>query len=277
MKKYINSSLLFLSSMIFAQAGINTKNPIATFHVDGGSDNPASGMPSVNAQSNDFVATSAGMVGIGTVSPLTRLDVRAANLGNSAIGIGYTSQAASAAQAGALRYNNTNKCLEFSDGIIWNCLASSISKAVVLANNNTVNTQPFASNTASPVSVLNWSEIQDNYDAFEPATGTFTAPRDGVYMISFTSTLSYSGTAAGSKIENVWLSSTGKTLKYVKSFPAFINAFGGAYCSGSIYLNAGETLNPYIWHNTGNTRFLRIFTASDTGGAGFNNLSIVEQ
>ena len=54
-------------------------------------------------------------------------------------------------------------------------------------------------------------------------------------------------------------------------------SYGAAYCFGSIYLVQGETLRPYIWHNTGRTRYLRIPQTGDTGGRGFNNLNIVEQ
>ena len=81
----------------------------------------------------------------------------------------------------------------------------------------------------------------------------------------------------GTKIEDSWISSTGKTLKYIRTFPASIMSYGAAYCFGSIYLVQGETLRPYIWHNTGLTRYLRIPQTGDTGGRGFNNLNIVEQ
>ncbi|MEN4761602.1 hypothetical protein ABEG63_14780 [Chryseobacterium sp. C39-AII1] len=68
---------LFCSAIISAQVGINTSNPKATFHVDGGKDNNITGVPSVTQQSNDFAVTSTGNVGIGTINPEKKLHVKA--------------------------------------------------------------------------------------------------------------------------------------------------------------------------------------------------------
>jgi hypothetical protein len=57
-----------LSGTTFAQVGINTSNPQATFHVDGSKDNAASGTPTAAQQSNDFAVTSSGNLGIGLLS-----------------------------------------------------------------------------------------------------------------------------------------------------------------------------------------------------------------
>ncbi|MCA6065909.1 hypothetical protein JI747_001885 [Chryseobacterium sp. RG1] len=76
-KTYLLSALsVVLSSLVFGQnVGINTQNPQAILHVDGDRDNAATGAPSLAQQSNDVVITSAGSIGIGTVSPTTRLDI----------------------------------------------------------------------------------------------------------------------------------------------------------------------------------------------------------
>lgn len=63
------------SYLIYAQTGINTANPQAPFHVDGAKDNPSAGIPSGAQQSNDFVVTSSGNVGLGTTSPSTKLSI----------------------------------------------------------------------------------------------------------------------------------------------------------------------------------------------------------
>lgn len=76
-KMYLLSALsVVLSSLVFGQnVGINTQNPQAILHVDGGRDNAATGAPSLAQQSNDVAITAAGSIGIGTVSPTTRLDI----------------------------------------------------------------------------------------------------------------------------------------------------------------------------------------------------------
>ncbi|MCT2406051.1 hypothetical protein NZD88_00605 [Chryseobacterium antibioticum] len=74
MKK--NILLLFVFLAFFstnAQVGINTPNPRAVFHIDGAKDNPITGVPSASQQNNDFVVTSAGRVGIGTINPTAQL------------------------------------------------------------------------------------------------------------------------------------------------------------------------------------------------------------
>ncbi|WP_419869947.1 hypothetical protein [Chryseobacterium sp. CT-SW4] len=79
----ILSAVLF-SSFAFSQVGINTTNPQGVFNVDGAKDNPVTGIPTAAQQSNDFVVTSSGNIGIGTASPNASaiLDVNVAGLAN---------------------------------------------------------------------------------------------------------------------------------------------------------------------------------------------------
>lgn len=67
-KKTAKLFLIFISGLATAQIGINTPNPLDTFHVDGGKDNPSSGIPTTDQQSNDFIVTKTGKVGIGTTT-----------------------------------------------------------------------------------------------------------------------------------------------------------------------------------------------------------------
>lgn len=80
MKKKINSLttslplLLWISGLATLQAqqaGVNTKNPQAVLHVDAKKDNSPT-----TQEADDFVVTSAGSVGIGTISPTHKLDIR---------------------------------------------------------------------------------------------------------------------------------------------------------------------------------------------------------
>ena len=68
-------------------------------------------------------ANSFGQVGIGTVTPKTELDVRNSSTGKGAIGLGTSTITASAAEAGALRYNGTNSAIDYSNGTAWVSLA----------------------------------------------------------------------------------------------------------------------------------------------------------
>ncbi len=64
-----------------------------------------------------------GQVGIGTATPVTELDVRNLTTGAGAIGLGTTLITASAAKAGALRYNGTDSAIDYSNGTTWVRLA----------------------------------------------------------------------------------------------------------------------------------------------------------
>lgn len=79
MKKSISAFCFLISVVSFAQVGINTTNPQTILHVDGAKDNAATGAPTAAQQLNDFVVTSTGNVGIGTVTPQKKLDINANN------------------------------------------------------------------------------------------------------------------------------------------------------------------------------------------------------
>ncbi|PIF46448.1 hypothetical protein CLU96_3479 [Chryseobacterium sp. 52] len=76
----MKKTIILLSFMsykaLFAQVGINTPNPRATLHIDGGKDNPATGIPSIPQQANDIAITSAGRIGIGTITPSQKLEIQ---------------------------------------------------------------------------------------------------------------------------------------------------------------------------------------------------------
>ncbi|PWN58387.1 hypothetical protein [Chryseobacterium viscerum] len=76
MRKTIIFTFVLFSSIAFAQVGINTENPQQIFHVDGNKDNPTTGIPNPAQQINDVVITSNGQIGIGTTSPISKLDVK---------------------------------------------------------------------------------------------------------------------------------------------------------------------------------------------------------
>lgn len=77
MKKYIfflSIACLILSiDNIPAQIGVQTENPLAIFHIDPKRDTNSTGTANT---SDDIVVTTSGNVGIGTIAPSTKLDVR---------------------------------------------------------------------------------------------------------------------------------------------------------------------------------------------------------
>ncbi len=83
MKKTLLLMLINISANIFAQVGINTENPQGIFHVDGGKNNPVTGLPTSTQQKDDFVVLASGQVGIGNSVPnsYSILDVSSDNRG----------------------------------------------------------------------------------------------------------------------------------------------------------------------------------------------------
>lgn len=93
MKKKFLFPFLIMFVNISAQVGVNTTNPMGSFHVDGNKDNGTSTTLTASQQANDFIVASAtGNVGIGTTSPTTKLHINSAT--SPAIKIVDGSQAA---------------------------------------------------------------------------------------------------------------------------------------------------------------------------------------
>ena len=74
-KKIAFLTITCFSTVIYGQVGIRTQNPQAIFHVDGNGNNPTTGAPSTAQSTDDFVVTSNGNTGIGTITPAQKLDI----------------------------------------------------------------------------------------------------------------------------------------------------------------------------------------------------------
>jgi hypothetical protein len=213
-----------------------------------------------------------GNIGIGNTTPNAKLDIRTnptntSDPGSGYLGIGTTTTAANTAGAGAIRYSTSSGgILEYSNGINWNTLEGTVSKATVIATKTTSQTI----NDQTPTNITDWSEVTDNANAFDPATGLFTAPRSGNYVFNFSYAFSNSAyTNSNNLVIEAWMtcSDNTKLRKQLLAAPVNISTRCGAMISFVVNLNLGETIWPSIWHATGASRSLE---------NGFNNLSIVE-
>lgn len=115
MKKIALFLINFLvCSFMFSQVGINTSNPQSSLHIDGGKDNPSTGIPSTTQQANDVVITSAGRLGIGTISPTAQLQTT----GNMILGAAALTNGASG--YGTLVRDNTSGEVKIASSITGN-------------------------------------------------------------------------------------------------------------------------------------------------------------
>jgi len=221
-----------------------------------------------------------GKIGIGT-SPNAVLDIRpnpssTTDPGESFLGIGTTTVTAPDAGSGAIRYSTSSGgILEYSNGKTWNTLTSNVTKSIIVASKSTVQIFKSGENTY----VTGWVKETDSNNDFDESTGIFTAPRTGNYTISFSFGCVRSSIIAGTSVQAFlnYQGSINGIKKALVSFPAAGVGSSGASMSFTFALKAGDTVRPSVFQDTGNDLTLRIYNSStDTGGAGFNNLSIVE-
>lgn len=275
MNKKIRSflALLLLSSVVvFGQTGVQTKQSQGVLHIDGKKDN--ANVPTINQRQNDVIITEDGYLGVGVLNPDTRVDVRSGEP-TSIVGIGQTNRSASEVGPGVLRYNQADEMMEYSDGVNWYPLSDAPPpKAVVIANKTS--TQSFANNSSTTLN--NFNTIEDNYMAFNNSSGTFTAPREGYYYVSFNITLASGVVNNNSYVETVIVSSNSqdniREYRGLNSFPGFhtdynpeIEVAGNA--TALFYLKQNDTVTFRVYHTLGRSK-------NNTGNANENRISIIE-
>lgn len=297
MRKEMNKTLIlpfcFLINIFNAQVGIGTGNPQGALHIDGAKDNVASGTPTATQVSNDVIINkTTGFIGAGVLNPQVQLDMRSAGTENS-LGLGTTTMSAVAAGAGATRYDVNNipvgAKIEVSDGLVWHKAYIAPQKGVVVVRKISSQSIP----TASATTIINWNEVRDMSNSFNPSSGEFTAPRDGTY--TFLLTFNFNGAVIndGSRVESQFYNpTTGTVLASVyKTFGQSMtgtsddaNATRSTQAGGSstvtLTLIAGTKVSARLYQNlTSGAIPLRVTSDSSNPANpddGFNNLTIIE-
>lgn len=270
---------LYVTEVSAQSVGINTNTPIAALDIFSQGDSNLTENIRISNSSNVNLLTllNNGYLGLGTTSPSVRLDLRGSAGSNNIIGIGNTNLTASAAEGGAVKYVTDTKELHYSDGTQWLILeADMVRDCVIAANSNNMMICP--NNTTTQLG--NWDVKYDSAKTFDAATGVFTAPKTGLYTATFSVHTAITTVKAGSYVEGQWIASNGKTIKCTNSFPLAGIFMVPMICSGTLFLNEGDTLYPQVFHNTGTDKHLRVY--GDTPGnpvsdQHFNNISIVIQ
>lgn len=281
-KKALSLSMIMMLIITKAQVGIGTTFPVATFHVDGAKDNNALSSPSLAQTANDVVFTAEGNIGVGNTQPVTKLDLRSTINADNSIGVGKTTKTAAEAQAGALRYSSYNGGkLQYSDGTKWEELLSNPTKSIVVANIQAPQFSmkvPYQSNT----SINNWQELNDSTNNFDPTQGVYTAPRNGIYLITFTYDFVRIPIVTNYYTEAIFMVNSNKvSKKCIKSFQNNnLQTQVGHSCTAAIQLNQGDTFRPMLYQSVYNGSLsLRtgIPASASNDDFGFINLSIMEQ
>jgi hypothetical protein len=291
-KKIVGSiiPLLFLAPQVSAQIGVGTRSPANS--------------ADIVTDAGNVIVDNAGKVGVLVATPKVAVDLRSGT--NGSVGIGMTDKTATAAGAGALRYVNSpaigvNGYLELSDGTNWiSFFPKGKPRIVVMANKTTQNTEVFEGPDSGPKTgimqrrssyLTNWTEVLDsdsgvNTTNFNPATGEFIAPRDGVYFATFTFALQSNNVNTGSnnQTEAIWevRNPTGTITQRVKTNNGYASDSGagtsnqvpvGSACTVSVKLNKGDKLRPFTWISVQFDGNNSLFNTD----ASYNVLTIVEQ
>lgn len=273
-------AIYFYNSLgISAQVGINTLNPTGTLTIEANTSDTGTKVARIVNSSNTeiFTILDNGKIGLVNEQPITAIDLRGLAKDQS-LAIGMADISAEDAKEGALRYVYTARALHYSNGTEWVNLQSSITRPYLVAPNNYV-AGLYPSNTTTRLT--GFVASFDSYGSFNQSTSTYTAPKDGMYLVSFTISFNRAVNISGnSYILGTWTTSTGRTIKSIQAFPVGGTGQVGITCSGTIYLSSGETIYPEVWHNLGGTKSLRTYgnTANNpTSDMGFNQLFVFAQ
>jgi hypothetical protein len=214
-----------------------------------------------DAGSNKTAAIArSGKLGIGNNNPNATIDARTnptstTDPGAGFLGLGTTSNAASTAGAGAMRYSTSSGgVVEYSNGTNWNTLTSTVQRANVYASRLSSTEFDVANNTMSNSFNNFGTPIGSGASSFNSSTGIFTAPRNGLYTISAGMSFSLLQASSYGVLHFLVIKNgTIETCNQALPINYAINSPMSANISCSVPLNTGETVQ-IMYHNwTGST------------------------
>lgn len=252
MKKIIILIAGISCMFVYSQIGVNTTHPKGVFHIDGSRDNLDSGNPTATQQSNDFIVTSSGNVGIGTAVPNASaiLDINVDGLasgskkgflGPKAALNSQTDQVTIPSPAtGLLVYNSGTGGMLYNGYVFWNGTEW-----------RTFNNGSLAPGKVGNITCNAITLSPSTYTAGTPYIGTMNVPytggNGGIYpaqsigpVNGLTATLSAGSFNSGSGILSYTISGTPTVTSPVSTtFPLNI---GGHTCSAAI--GSGDGIAP---------------------------------
>ncbi|GAA5094973.1 hypothetical protein GCM10023210_27180 [Chryseobacterium ginsengisoli] len=184
---------------------------------------------------------SVAQIGVGNSNPAVNLDARAIT-GNSAIAFGNTNQTATAAGAGAMKYDDAGKQMYYSDGTNWVSVAATQSTAfipkVVASGRTTVNQINFGTATVAPPFLkFVFGSVLTNDGNWSTSNNEYTVANNGIYQMSFAGSIDPN---QGTSNAATWWVVVGSNRYNVSSLSNTAVSFGGG--SISLYLTAGTTI-----------------------------------
>lgn len=299
--------VLFISSKSIAQLGVNTKSPAHPLDI--------------KTNEGNVIIDKTGKIGVGLTNPKVALDLRSGD--NGAMALGMTNQTATEAGSGAIRYNHSPAIgvkgyVEFSDGEQWiGYFPYGQPRIIVIAEKKDNKVEVFENGhvtigsytdgipARSATYLTSWNEVLDsdsgsNRNNFDPLKGEFVAPREGVYLATFTFALEENEVHANdaTQVEAIWevRDSSNAIIQRIKTNNGYASDTGmdwwgqpkgivtvGSTCTASFYLKKGDKVRPFVWTNVSRTTTGTNdakYNASkrrllNTGG--YNVLTIVEQ
>jgi hypothetical protein len=128
-----------------------------------------------------LMSISGSLVGIGTVFPAAKLDVKGSVSATGAIQVGTTSASCTSGISGTVRYSSSTNVMEYCNSTAWISMGPSATSPVSFHAQRTSNQTVTA---ATPTKILFNNEVFDTNNNYDTGNGRFTATVPGKYIFS---------------------------------------------------------------------------------------------